>query len=97
MQCFIRNVSIVCCSQCSECVDGHMGTPTNGHQCYLQMDIEKEYYFEPLLRDRTEFYAVQPKYLNVDIKIIIDVNMGGQSVSARWSGGRSWLYVEPRV
>ena len=64
--------------QCSECVDGYMGTPKSGHQCFMQMSLEKEYYFEPWRPHLTQYYAVQPKYLNVNIKICIDVKQGGQ-------------------
>ena len=31
----------------------------------------------PLYANRTVFFAVQPKYLNVDIRIILDVTKGG--------------------
>ena len=41
------------------------------------MDLDKDYYFEPLLKDRTLFFVILPKYLNVDIRIMLDVNVGG--------------------
>ena len=31
----------------------------------------------PLRQGRTVFFAVQPKYLNVDIRIYVDVSAGG--------------------
>ena len=79
--------------QCSLCVDNFLGSPTDGHQCYRQMTVEREHCFDPVTqmncdpaRDpnplglyRTVFFAVQPKYLNVDIRIILDVTGGGAS------------------
>ena len=77
-------------SQCSECVDNFMGTPTGGHQCYRQMNVDRDYCFDPdtqmncnteqlmpLYKGRTVFFVVQPKYLNVDIRILLDVTKGG--------------------
>jgi len=78
--------------QCSLCIDNYLGTPTNGHQCYCQMTVDNDYCFdpntqmncdrnpEPLLYGRTVFFGVQPKYLNVDIRIVIDVTVGGLDV-----------------
>ena len=74
----------MCVLQCSVCVDGHLGTPVDGHQCYLQMDLDKDYYFEPLLKDRTLFFVILPKYLNVDIRIMIDVKIGGERCLVLW-------------
>ena len=81
MLCYVQVTSLfyVCVLQCSVCVDGHLGTPVDGHQCYLQMDLDKDYYFEPLLKDRTLFFVILPKYLNVDIRIMIDVKIRGES------------------
>lgn len=54
------------------------------------MTVDKEYCFDPdtqtncnqnpgsLLKGRTVFFAVQPRYLNVDIRITIDVRHGGR-------------------
>ena len=67
-----------------------MGTPTQGHQCYRLMAVDHDYCFdpttqsncyrepEPLLYGRTVFFTVQPKYLNVDIRVTIDVTYGGE-------------------
>ncbi|XP_029655194.2 multiple epidermal growth factor-like domains protein 8 [Octopus sinensis] len=56
------------------------------------MDVDSDYCFDPddrnacgsnykpLLKGRTLFYAVQPKYLNVNIRITIDVTQGGVDV-----------------
>ena len=40
-----------------------------------QMNCNRDH--EPLRDGRTVFFAVQPKYLNVDIRIIVDVTQGG--------------------
>lgn len=76
--------------QCSSCKNSYLGEPTDGHQCYSQMDVDSDYCFDPddrnacgsnykpLLKGRTLFYAVQPKYLNVNIRITIDVTQGGK-------------------
>ncbi|KAG1714971.1 Multiple epidermal growth factor-like domains protein 8 [Nymphon striatum] len=75
--------------QCSKCKEYFLGTPTNGHQCYRHMFVEKDYCFDPHTQDecamkpnplsqrRTVFFAVQPKYMNVDIRIVVDVSAGG--------------------
>lgn len=69
--------------QCSKCKDYFYGLPTNGHQCYRHMYIEKEYCLDPLnqnnclqqpqalLHGRTTFFGLQPRYMNVDIKLIL--------------------------
>ena len=75
--------------QCSSCKEYFQGNPVNNHQCYRQMTLEKEYCLDPstqndcnqnpgpLMQGRTVFYAVHPRYLNVDIRITIDVLKGG--------------------
>lgn len=54
------------------------------------MNVDRDYCFDPdtqnncnqypqsLRPGRTVFFAVQPKYLNVDIRITIDVTDGGK-------------------
>lgn len=78
--------------QCSSCKEYFQGNPVNNHQCYRQMTLEKEYCLDPstqndcnqnpgpLMQGRTVFYAVHPRYLNVDIRITIDVLKGGADV-----------------
>ena len=87
----------MCRLQCSLCVDNFLGTPTDGHQCYRQMTVEREHCFDPVTqmncnptrdpnplgRHRTVLFAVQPKYLNVDIRIILDVTRGGKQERPR--------------
>lgn len=78
--------------QCSQCQEAFLGTPTQGHQCYRVMSVSNMQCFDPmgqkecsptqanatpLYANRTVFFAVQPKYLNVDIRIILDVAKGG--------------------
>lgn len=59
-----------------------------GHQCYRHMFLDRDYCFDPHTQDecnrkpnalthgRTVFFAVQPRYMNVDIRIIVDVAEG---------------------
>ncbi|GFW79513.1 multiple epidermal growth factor-like domains protein 8 [Trichonephila clavipes] len=75
--------------QCSKCAEYFLGSPSNGHQCYRHMYLDKEYCFDPttqgecnrtpipLLRGQTVFFAVQPRYMNVDIRIVVDITQGG--------------------
>ena len=94
--------------QCSKCKEYFIGEPTKGHHCYRQMTVDKEYCFDPdtqtncnqnpgaLLKGRTVFFAVQPRYLNVDIRITIDVTLGGKLLCRFYAGcsfGRG-CYVE---
>ena len=75
--------------QCSECIDGFLGSSTDDHQCYRQMIVERDLCLDPttqmnchsgpspLMWGRTVFFGVQPKYLNVDIRITLDITSGG--------------------
>ncbi|XP_033100156.1 multiple epidermal growth factor-like domains protein 8 [Anneissia japonica] len=72
--------------QCSKCNERYVGEPTNGHQCYLEMRVEQDYCFwsqtecpiksESLPYGQSSFYAVQPKFKNLDIRMTIDVTYG---------------------
>ncbi|XP_047489262.1 multiple epidermal growth factor-like domains protein 8 [Penaeus chinensis] len=78
--------------QCSKCKETYLGNPSNGHQCFMQMSVEKEYCLDPYVQNecrnepsslsqgQTVFFAVQPKFMNVDIRLIIDVTKGGADV-----------------
>lgn len=78
---------------CEEYFQGH---PVHDHQCYRQMNVDREYCLDPetqnecsqnphpLMQGRTVFFAVQPRYLNVDIRITIDVLKGGKKFS-KWT------------
>lgn len=79
--------------QCSKCKEYYLGAPSYGHQCYRHMFMDKDYCFvqnseittpaecndisSALLQGRTVFFAVQPRYMNVDIRIVVDVTKGG--------------------
>ena len=77
--------------QCSRCKKDFIGNPKNGHQCYRHMYMDENYCFDPLTQSncnhpfkinplhwsRTVFFAVQPRYMNVDIRIVVDVTRGG--------------------
>ena len=72
--------------QCSRCREYFLGDPVDGHQCYRQMNVNSEYCFnmEPsskrdcsehtLLPGQTVFFAVQPKFMNVDIRVFLDLS-----------------------
>jgi hypothetical protein len=78
--------------QCSRCRESYLGNPTLGHQCYRQMTVDTDFCFDPdtqsecdrepnpLIRGRTVFFAVQPKFRNVDIRITVDVTVGNLDV-----------------
>lgn len=75
-------------TQCIKCKDTYTGQPANHHQCYKHMYLDREYCFNPesllncdatsnvLLKGNTVYYAVIPRYMNVDIRIVIDVSFG---------------------
>ncbi|PZC82381.1 hypothetical protein B5X24_HaOG210422 [Helicoverpa armigera] len=74
--------------QCVKCKDLYMGDPRNGHQCYKTINIENKLCFDgksideckikprPLYPGQTVFVAVNPRYMNVDIRVIVDVTQG---------------------
>ncbi|GLH01298.1 Laminin subunit alpha [Gryllus bimaculatus] len=74
--------------QCSKCKDSYMGTPTNGHQCYRQMIVDSKFCFDakqleeckikpkPLYPGQSVFFVIQPRFMNVDIRVIVDVTQG---------------------
>lgn len=74
--------------QCVKCRDLYMGDPKNGHQCYKTINIENKLCFDgksideckikprPLYPGQTVFVAVNPRYMNVDIRVIVDVTQG---------------------
>ncbi|XP_023931409.1 multiple epidermal growth factor-like domains protein 8 isoform X3 [Lingula anatina] len=78
--------------QCSVCKEYFLGIPTNGHHCYHKMTVDRDFCFDPdtqnfctqnptrLQKGQTVFFAVQPRYLNVDIRVTIDVTSGGVDV-----------------
>lgn len=73
--------------QCSKCRESYQGNPTEGHQCYKQITVEAKMCFDaktideckkpqPLKNGQTTFFVVQPRFMNVDIRIIVDVTSG---------------------
>ncbi|XP_076135995.1 multiple epidermal growth factor-like domains protein 8 [Alosa pseudoharengus] len=76
--------------QCAKCKDSFNGSPVKGRQCYRQFNVDNECCFDPtsqtncfhdpsirnLPRGRTVFFAAQPKFTNVDIRVTIDVTFG---------------------
>ncbi|KAK7078722.1 Multiple epidermal growth factor-like domains protein 8 [Halocaridina rubra] len=74
--------------QCSKCKESYLGNPSNGHQCFKQMSVEKEFCLDPFTQNncntepkplssgQTVFFAVQPKFMNVDIRLILDITKG---------------------
>lgn len=73
--------------QCSKCRDSYTGNPIDGHQCYKQITVESKMCFDaktideckkpqPLKNGQTTFFVIQPRFMNVDIRIIVDVTSG---------------------
>lgn len=73
-------------TQCSKCKESYQGHPKNGHQCYKHISIESKMCFNDaksidecerhLDPGKTQFFLIQPRYMNVDIRIVIDVSVG---------------------
>ena len=80
------------CWQWSKCKEQYKGDPINGRQCYRKMTLNQELIIgqeagvwstddiTPLLKDRSLFYAVFPRFTNVDIRMTVDVFDGGVEV-----------------
>lgn len=78
--------------QCSKCKEGYLGTPKEGHQCYKQLNMDAKMCFDakpideckmkpkPLHPGEMVFFAIQPRFMNVDIRIMIDVTQGRLNV-----------------
>lgn len=73
--------------QCSKCRESYAGNPIDGHQCYKQITVESKMCFDaktideckkpqPLKNGQTTFFVIQPRFMNVDIRIIVDVTSG---------------------
>uniref|UniRef100_A0A8D8PUQ8 Multiple epidermal growth factor-like domains protein 8 n=1 Tax=Cacopsylla melanoneura TaxID=428564 RepID=A0A8D8PUQ8_9HEMI len=83
--------------QCSRCKDSYTGTPTNGHQCYKVMNVDAKFCLDSKLLDECKmkpkglapgqsvFFAMQPRFMNVDIRVSVDVTQGSLD-----------LYLSPR-
>ena len=69
-----------------------MGHPTSGSQCYKKITLNQDVVIgqdpgvwgnegiTPLLRDRSLFYAVFPRFTNVHIRMTVDVFEGAVDV-----------------
>ena len=79
--------------QCTKCKEYYVGDPVYGHQCYRAMAVDQDYCFDPNMRPdycnerpgplkpgETIFFAVQPKFMNVDIRVTVDVTQGAIDV-----------------
>ncbi|XP_043253802.1 multiple epidermal growth factor-like domains protein 8 [Colletes gigas] len=77
--------------QCSKCKENYAGKPIMGHQCYKTVTVDNKMCFDskligsydeckmkpkPLNPGQTVFYMVQPRFLNVDIRVMVDVTQG---------------------
>uniref|UniRef100_A0A1B0CSP3 Multiple epidermal growth factor-like protein 8 n=2 Tax=Lutzomyia longipalpis TaxID=7200 RepID=A0A1B0CSP3_LUTLO len=74
--------------QCSKCKETYSGNPIEGHQCYKHINVESKMCFDakiideckikpsPLKPGQTVFFVIQPRFMNVDIRIIVDVTQG---------------------
>lgn len=84
-----KNSAQLCWSvQCSKCRDSYAGNPIDGHQCYKQITVDSRMCFDAkpieeckakpaaLRPGQTVFFVIQPRFMNVDIRIIIDVTQG---------------------
>ena len=81
--------------QCSKCKEYYVGYPTDSHQCYRQMTVDTDYCLDPITQSKcwttdgkpdklqsgqTVYFAVLPKFMNVDIRVIVDVKEGNVDV-----------------
>ena len=69
-----------------------MGTPRDNRQCYRKISVMQEFVIgsepadtekkgvQPLPYGRAIFYAIYPKYTNVDIRMTIDMFAGAVDV-----------------
>lgn len=75
-------------SQCSKCKESFSGHPKGGHQCYKHITIDSKMCLDakpfdecksetiPLKGGKTIFFVIQPRFMNVDIRLILDVTQG---------------------
>ncbi len=77
-------------SQCSKCKDFFLGEPRDGRQCYRQMSVDAQFCLDmnalafescaagPMSPGGAAFFAVQPKFLNVDVRVFFDLSEGAR-------------------
>ena len=78
--------------QCVKCKETFMGNPVDNQQCYRKISVMKEFVIgkktsetsqntvEPLPYGQAIFYAIYPRFTNVDIRLTIDVFEGSVDV-----------------
>ena len=78
--------------QCSKCMEYYIGFPEENHQCYRQMSVDTDYCLDPQTQSecmrnpeflhigQATFFVVLPKFMNVDIRIVLDVTEGETEV-----------------
>ncbi|XP_047130543.1 multiple epidermal growth factor-like domains protein 8 isoform X1 [Hydra vulgaris] len=62
--------------QCTRCIFGFSGNPMNGRQCYekiVSFIVPKQ---RTMLSARSSFFMISPYYMNVNMRIVIDVIEG---------------------
>lgn len=91
--------------QCSKCRESFQGHPKNGHQCYKHVTIESRMCFNDakpldecekhLEPGRTQFFVISPRFMNVDIRIVIDVTVG--EIDLHMSSSDDTFVISPNV
>jgi multipile epidermal growth factor-like domains protein 8 len=83
-----KNSIYRCSDGCSKCKESYSGHPKNAHQCYKIFTIDSKMCLDakpldecrietiPLQEGKTVFFVIQPRFMNVDIRIILDVTQG---------------------
>lgn len=90
---FIETNSItIDVTQCIKCKENFMGNPTDNKQCYRKISVMQEFVIgsqtadtedkevNPLPHGRAIFYAIYPRFTNVDIRMTIDMFAGAVDV-----------------
>ncbi|KAJ7326013.1 Multiple epidermal growth factor-like domains protein 8 [Desmophyllum pertusum] len=79
-------------ARCIKCKENFMGNPVNSQQCYRKISVMQEFVIgsetagtgekekKPLPYGRAIFYAIYPRFTNVDIRLTIDVFAGAVDV-----------------
>eukprot|EP00794_Sanderia_malayensis_P010650 gene10650-11779_t len=75
--------------QCTKCKKPFVGNPEDGRQCFRRVErsdvivigtekhvVGRDSIVKPIAADKTYFFAVPPKYTNVDIRLTVDVFEG---------------------
>lgn len=97
-------------TQCSICKEYFLGRPTEGRQCYRTMSMERQYCLDffsdqaqcglkpskPLPAGKTVFFVVQPKYMNVDIRVVVDMREGEVDFYVSWDNRRFIVSNDPQ-